>query len=134
MWSSVNVHFVFLFTEKLCKSHIETWGCYGDCSTSHKTKTSSSVTCSHSDEECCNSSRKRKSTSQSPSLKKGENRKSLDWRPLLLFIPLRLGLSETNPAYFSSLKVRLPLFISCISHSSDFMYSTRKPFRENEFV
>ncbi|XP_071537688.1 cysteine protease ATG4B isoform X3 [Panulirus ornatus] len=26
------------------------------------------------------------------------------WRPLLLFIPLRLGLSEMNPVYFSGLK------------------------------
>jgi len=28
------------------------------------------------------------------------------WRPLLLVIPLRLGLSEINPIYFSAIKVR----------------------------
>ena len=28
------------------------------------------------------------------------------WRPLLLVIPLRLGLTEINPIYFDSLKVR----------------------------
>ena len=27
------------------------------------------------------------------------------WKPLLLFIPLRLGLSEINPVYFGDLKV-----------------------------
>ncbi|KAH9492335.1 Cysteine protease atg4b [Bulinus truncatus] len=30
--------------------------------------------------------------------------KSLDWKPLLLIIPLRLGLTDINPIYFDSLK------------------------------
>ena len=30
---------------------------------------------------------------------------SKHWRPLLLIIPLRLGLTEINPVYISSLKV-----------------------------
>lgn len=28
------------------------------------------------------------------------------WKPLLLFVPVRLGITEINPMYFSSLKVR----------------------------
>jgi len=31
------------------------------------------------------------------------------WQPLLLVIPLRLGLSEINPVYFSAIKVRQTL-------------------------
>ena len=26
------------------------------------------------------------------------------WKPLLLFVPVRLGINEINPTYFSSLK------------------------------
>jgi len=29
------------------------------------------------------------------------------WKPLLLLIPLRLGLSEINPVYISGLKVKI---------------------------
>lgn len=94
--------------KKLCKSNIDTWGCYDDCSQTHKSKKTPSSSCSHSDEECCNSSRKRKSLSRPPSQSEGQ-KKNLKWRPLLLFIPLRLGLSETNPAYFSSLKAMFTL-------------------------
>ena len=30
---------------------------------------------------------------------------SIPWQPLLLFIPVRLGIHEINPTYFDSLKV-----------------------------
>lgn len=30
---------------------------------------------------------------------------SKSWKPLLLFIPLRLGISDINPVYFTDLKV-----------------------------
>ena len=33
---------------------------------------------------------------------------SRPWQPLLLFIPVRLGINEINPTYFDSLKVQLP--------------------------
>ena len=33
---------------------------------------------------------------------------SRPWQPLLLFIPVRLGINEINPTYFDSLKVKLP--------------------------
>ena len=29
------------------------------------------------------------------------------WRPLLIFIPLRLGVSDINPMYLSGLKVSI---------------------------
>ena len=28
------------------------------------------------------------------------------WKPLLLFVPVRLGINDINPMYFSSLKVK----------------------------
>ena len=34
-----------------------------------------------------------------------------DWKPLLLVIPLRLGLTDINPVYLSSLKVNMGLII-----------------------
>ena len=34
-----------------------------------------------------------------------------EWKPLLLFVPLRLGLSEINPLYFSDLKVSTEQYI-----------------------
>ena len=33
-----------------------------------------------------------------------------EWKPLLLIIPLRLGLSEINPIYFDHLKVHCNFF------------------------
>ena len=32
------------------------------------------------------------------------------WKPLLLFVPVRLGINDINPMYFSSLKVIELLF------------------------
>lgn len=37
--------------------------------------------------------------------------KESSWRPLLLIIPLRLGLSEINPVYINSLKVSLQVIV-----------------------
>lgn len=34
------------------------------------------------------------------------NSPSSNWRPLLLFVPLRLGLHNPNPCYFNAIKVR----------------------------
>ena len=36
--------------------------------------------------------------------KKDEPEKTYNWKPLLLFISLRLGLSEINPVYIPGLK------------------------------
>jgi len=113
-----NFFFCFSFVEKLCKSNIDTWGCYGECSSEHeepKTPQKCNNTSSTSnDEECCSASKKRKSfsrlistspTTTSPNAADESSKRRQTWRPLLMFIPLRLGLSDTNPAYFSSLKV-----------------------------
>ena len=97
------------FKEKLCKSNMDTWGCYDNCTpTKQKTPMQENTPAqenpaAHSDEECCSTSKRMKSTR---SLSR-EDSKSKPWKPLVLFIPLRLGLSETNPAYYPSLKVRL---------------------------
>lgn len=32
------------------------------------------------------------------------------WKPLLLLIPLRLGLSEINPVYINGLKVKIFIY------------------------
>jgi len=57
------------------------------------TSTADSVTDKHSD--CCSRRHGSKNIT--------ETRRR--WRPLLLVIPLRLGLSEINPVYFSAIKV-----------------------------
>ena len=42
------------------------------------------------------------------------------WKPLLLIIPLRLGLTDINPVYFDSLKVQ-PLYV-LLSCSGSFIF------------
>jgi len=37
-----------------------------------------------------------------------------DWRPLLLVIPMRLGLTDINPIYFDAVKVCTVAFISVL--------------------
>ncbi|XP_035828823.1 cysteine protease ATG4B [Aplysia californica] len=44
------------------------------------------------------------STASSGQGRAGHQQASLSWRPLLLMIPLRLGLTEINPIYFDALK------------------------------
>lgn len=44
-----------------------------------------------------------------------------EWHPILLVIPLRLGLSEINPVYFNAIKVKL---------LCDFQYKIRKNGRK----
>lgn len=39
-----------------------------------------------------------------------------DWMPLLLIVPLRLGLSEINPVYMNGLKVNTQLNYTSILH------------------
>jgi hypothetical protein len=42
------------------------------------------------------------------------------WRPLLLIIPMRLGLSEINPIYFSAIKVcQVPMMKHCLIHNNN---------------
>lgn len=36
--------------------------------------------------------------------------KANEWKPLLLIVPLRLGLTEINPIYVNGIKVRIILF------------------------
>lgn len=110
-WSDLAVHVAMDNTvviedlKKLCKSNLNTWGCYGDCSSSHTDKRSgrhlhSSHSSHHADHDG-KSHRKRRSS--------GTSESSEEWRPLLLFIPLRLGLSEVNSDYYPSLKVMFTL-------------------------
>ena len=44
---------------------------------------------------------------------------SIPWQPLLLFIPVRLGIHEINPTYFDSLKVctSISMYLTEISTS-----------------
>ena len=50
------------------------------------------------------------------------------WKPLLLFVPVRLGINDINPMYFSSLKV----FNSV--NSLKIKYLTRKMLLGSIFV
>lgn len=58
-------------------------------------------------EQLCKSA----SAHQEPSLQPSEEERSnhavdRSWKPLVLVVPLRLGLSEINPVYVQGLKVR----------------------------
>lgn len=115
---SVFYAYYFLLLEKLCKSNMDSWDCY-NCESAHSQSANQPMKSqsSHSDEECCSTSKRRKSTKSLSSQSSTEDKKKTapSWRPLLLFIPLRLGLSETNPAYYPSLKVSP----SCTTWSSN---------------
>lgn len=97
---------LFFSSEKLCKSSLSTWGCYGDCKRSRNTEHfQASSTNRHHPSSVCNCEEFHgKSLFQSTS-STNEPSTPPSWRPLLLFIPLRLGLTEVNPDYYPSLKV-----------------------------
>jgi len=45
-----------------------------------------------------------KDTENTSNVEEDDEKANTTWKPLILFIPLRLGLSEINPIYFKSLK------------------------------
>lgn len=107
----------FIFLEKLCKSQPSSWGCYGACSfpknktTDPKSPSSSSQQqtstpkCSCGDKNPFNFNKSFSDAEKTGGGGDGDDSTS-KWRPLVLFIPLRLGLSEINSDYYPSLKVR----------------------------
>ena len=105
----------YFFEEKLCKSSYSSMECFGAC-TSGKEGESTATGAVVRREQCSCGRKDSSSLSHRPSLGKmgpyirthSVSQKS--WRPLLLFIPLRLGLSEINPAYYNALKVCFVLF------------------------
>jgi len=83
--------------EKLCKQSPPRRSCGKptcyDCTETHKTE---------------ESLRRRGAAAKSPT-KTGQAKThgcKVSWRPLVLFLPLRLGLSEMNPVYNDPFKVR----------------------------
>ncbi|XP_065643488.1 cysteine protease ATG4A isoform X2 [Hydra vulgaris] len=93
--------------KKLCKSSINAWGCYGECSHIHdRSSLTGSQSVSKPPHCSCDSSQKLKSNRK---LKSFNSEELKSWRPLLLFIPLRLGLSEINSDYYNSLKIMFTL-------------------------
>lgn len=67
---------------------------------------------------CLYKPEKRKSKEKDPKRNKKQNEKpqtkndssqTEEWKPLLLIIPLRLGLNEINPIYINGLKVQFSL-------------------------
>ena len=56
-----------------------------------------------------------------------------NWRPLFLVIPLRLGLTEINPVYIQSLKVRLSLSWLLSAHS-DWLYCSQILYLSSSFM
>jgi len=125
-WSDIAVHVAMDNTvvmediKKLCQSQTSSWGCYGTCSfpkgkTEGKPSTSetypqpmtpsTSTPCSCGDNNPFNF----KSNPNELNDKKLPAESDSKWRPLLLFIPLRLGLSEINSDYYPSLKAMFTL-------------------------
>lgn len=97
---------LFFSSEKLCKSSLSTWGCYGDCKRSRNAeKFQASSRNSHHPSSVCNCEEFHEKPLFQNTSSTSESSTPPSWRPLLLFIPLRLGLTEVNPDYYRSLKV-----------------------------
>eukprot|EP00794_Sanderia_malayensis_P011206 gene11206-12381_t len=115
---------------RLCKSPYSSWDCYGACTTDEEGANSMGTTpvslkqcsCGKNRNERTWSLTKRSSfgrrtpfdrtlsngLSSSPNTDQNSSPSS-SWRPLLLFIPLRLGLCEINSAYYPALKACLTI-------------------------
>jgi len=116
-WSDLAVHVAMDNTvviediKKLCKSSLNTWGCYGSCSSSHSAgaATTKNKIRRRSSECTCNNKSNIRQRNHASSTSSEDSEKGTDWRPLMLFIPLRLGLSDVNSDYYPSLKVMFTL-------------------------
>ena len=106
----------FSLAEKLCKSSYSSWECYGACTSEEKEGSPPGAVTPREKCSCGRSNGDRSSVSRRSVNKRtsfprthsvGQKSLSNSWRPLLLFIPLRLGLSEINSAYYPALKVNI---------------------------
>jgi len=119
-WSDLMVHVAMDNTvviediKKLCKSQTSSWKCYGTCLyTKSKTGTTSiarspatpNCSCVQKTQNPFNFKSIIESDSESDVFVEADSK----WHPLLLFIPLRLGLTEINSDYYSSLKAMFTL-------------------------
>lgn len=126
-WSDLMVHVAMDNTvviediKRLCKSEKSSWKCFGTCSYSKSKATGSSSSggfkprapptpnCSCVEKDPLTPPKTY--TSEQSTESEGEVfvKRDSKWHPLLLFIPLRLGLTEINPDYYSSLKAMFTL-------------------------
>ena len=82
--------------------------CFGACTSGKDGETSSGAVVRREQCSCGRSDKSlvsRRSFNKTGSYKRTHSYSQKSWRPLLLFIPLRLGLNEINPAYYNALKV-----------------------------
>lgn len=100
----ISMEFVFL-QEKLCKLSYSSMECLGACTPATDDAASSGALVRREKCSCGKSTATRRSVTKRGSYKQGQSLTQMPWRPLLLFIPLRLGLSEVNPTYYRGLKV-----------------------------
>lgn len=119
-WSNFSVHVAMDNTvviediKKLCKSSYSSMECFGACTSPLDGETSSGAVvrrdqCSCGKSNTDRTSANRRSISKAGSYRRTHSLSQKHWRPLLLFIPLRLGLSEINPAYYRGLKACLTI-------------------------
>jgi len=118
-WSNFSVHVALDNTvviediKKLCKSSYSSMECFGPC-TSYKDESNSGAVVGREKCSCGKSDRSsvnRRSWNRMGSYRRAPSLSQRPWRPLVLFIPLRLGLNEINPAYYTALKVCFFLLI-----------------------
>ena len=122
-WSDLMVHVAMDNTvviediKKLCKSQKSSWKCYGSCSYQKNRSSGSSSSAFRSAApatpscSCVEKPPVERNASQTSTSSEGEvfTKPTTTWAPLLLFIPLRLGLTEINPDYYPSLKAMFTL-------------------------
>ena len=99
-----------LSKERLCKSSYSSMECFGACTSENTGEKGSGAVVREEECSCGKSTADRSLTNRRSFNKVGSCRRAhslgqRSWRPLLLFIPLRLGLSEINPTYYRALKV-----------------------------
>ncbi|XP_065056567.1 cysteine protease ATG4B-like [Rhopilema esculentum] len=121
-WSNLAVHVAMDNTlviediKKLCKSSYSSWECYGACTSAKEGGSTAGAVipneqCSCGKSVIDRSGNPRRSVNKMGPYKRTQSfgLNTSSWRPLILFIPLRLGLSETNSAYYSALKACLTI-------------------------
>eukprot|EP00112_Aurelia_sp_Birch-Aquarium-sp1_P000757 Seg1074.7 transcript_id=Seg1074.7/GoldUCD/mRNA.D3Y31 product="Cysteine protease ATG4B" protein_id=Seg1074.7/GoldUCD/D3Y31 len=141
-WSNFAVHVAMDNTvviediKKLCKSSYSSWECFGACTSEEKEGSPPGAvtpreTCSCGRSNGDKSSVSRRSVNKRTSFPRthsvGQRSSSSSWRPLLLFIPLRLGLSEINSAYYPALK-------ACLTMKESLGFIGGKPNHAHYFI
>lgn len=107
------VHSVVLccYTDELCTSEMpsatQTLSSRVECDVTSEDGSLQSYSSSVHTNSCCTTDAECSMDSLPPCSRHDCTSSHADWRPLLLVIPMRLGLTDVNPIYFDAVKVRI---------------------------